>query len=1128
VFIHLDGFDSWHVGAFKTAAPLMSKASSCRVSLLVATLLFSAPSFAQSSAKKEAATQDFSKEGAVIEQMTTRVVFQSDGTSVREQRARVRMLSDAGVRQYGVIPLPYQASVERVEVQDVHVTNRDGSVVATPLDSIQDVTSEIYREAPMYSDLREKHVAVKGLEPGNTLDYSVRWEVEKPLATGQFWFSYQFIKSAVVLDEQLEISVPREREVKLKNQTVQPTTHEEAGRRIYTWKASNLESESVEKQKDALGYDAYRGWLPAPDVLISSFRSWDEVGRWYDSLQQEKIQPSPEVRAKAEELTKGLSDDDAKIQAIYNYVSLRYRYVAIDIGIGRYQPHAAGEILGNQYGDCKDKHTLLAALLSSVGIHAYPALINSQMTVDADVPSPGQFNHVISVVTKGSTLSWMDTTPELTPMGDLVFPLRRKPALVILPDKVSFQNTPANPQLANKDNYKITAKLDADGTLEAHQEWKQSGDSELYFRYAFRRVPESQWKDLLQRNSYAAQLGAIISDVHASAPERTGEPFAVTYDYSLKDFSSGDKHRFVLPIPLRIPTVKDEDLKRTTPLWLGYTGETQFESRIQLPKGWIPTQLPPLDLKETFAEFEGSSEVDEGVLISRRRLVLKASAVTPDQLTKYKAFEKAISDYYNSYTFLRVPSDLGASGPTSAQAQTAARVEEQIRQGQTPQPASGTSRRAQGATRAAELLRDSMTQLPTSPNVEACQAELNARKSMQKKDSASAITALKYAVSLDATFSRAWIELGWMYAGSTDKNSALDAFQKAAEAEPKQVIPYKILAFMYADLGKRDEAVATWQKVQSIAPDDPDAPTNLGWLYLAKKLYPEAVLAFESAARANPSDAFAQMRLGVARLRSHDLDDGMNAMHKALEIDSGAEMLNDVAYEMAEADTNFPEALTYSQRSVKEIEERSQKLDFEKIQKADRQLPMSVTSYWDTLGWIYFKMGDLAKAEVYLNSAWELGQYAVVGDHLGQVYEKEKKLPAAVHMYNLALEVNPRLEDTPARMRNLAHVSLPKNRMSAREELNMMRTLPLPAIVKDGASADFDVLLVAGKIENVNFVSGSDSLRNAGESLKQTTFEEAVPPSSTVHLLRRGAVSCTSYTGCSFVFYPLSVAARAN
>jgi hypothetical protein len=56
-----------------------------------------------------------------------------------------------------------------------------------------------------------------------------------------------------------------------------------------------------------------------------------------------KIQPSPEVIAKAEELTKVLADDDAKLRAIYNYVSLRYRYVAIAFGIGRYQPHASKE-----------------------------------------------------------------------------------------------------------------------------------------------------------------------------------------------------------------------------------------------------------------------------------------------------------------------------------------------------------------------------------------------------------------------------------------------------------------------------------------------------------------------------------------------------------------------------------------------------------------------------------------------------------------------------------------------------------------------------------------------------------------------------------------------------------------
>ena len=69
--------------------------------------------------------------------------------------------------------------------------------------------------------------------------------------------------------------------------------------------------------------------------------------RWADGIkmQQEKIQPSPEVRSKAEGAARGLSMSDKSAAAIYNYVSLHYRYVAISFGIGRYQPHAAAENL---------------------------------------------------------------------------------------------------------------------------------------------------------------------------------------------------------------------------------------------------------------------------------------------------------------------------------------------------------------------------------------------------------------------------------------------------------------------------------------------------------------------------------------------------------------------------------------------------------------------------------------------------------------------------------------------------------------------------------------------------------------------------------------------------------------
>ncbi|MGA2416454.1 MAG: tetratricopeptide repeat protein, partial [Candidatus Sulfotelmatobacter sp.] len=441
------------------------------------------------------------------------------------------------------------------------------------------------------------------------------------------------------------------------------------------------------------------------------------------------------------------------------------------------------------------------------------------------------------------------------------------------------------------------------------------------------------------------------------------------------------------------------------------------------------------------------------------------------------------------------------------------------------QPAAADTRRSAGLDR----LREMVMQLPDSSNPEALRAEDNARKSMQARDSASAIAALKQAVSLDSNFSRAWIELGWMYSAAANRTSALEALKKAVDADPTQIVPYKTLAYYYTFLGNRHDAIATWQKLKSLAPDDPDIASNLGGLYMLEKRYPEAASLFEAAAQRNPSDAYAQLRLGMIRLRSHNRDQGMEAMHKALQIDPGAEMLNDVAYEMAEANTNLPEALVYSQRSIREVEERSQKTDFQNVQKADLQLPLALTAYWDTLGWIYFRMGDFGRAESYLTPAWQLRQEGLVGDHLGQVYEEQNKLSQALHLYNLALEANPRMEETSARIRNLANIALPEKRANAREELNSMRTIQLPAITTTNASADFNVLLGAGgKIEKSNFSSGSEALRSAGKALENVQSGAAFPPDSRARLIRRGILSCSSYTGCNFVFYPLTPVPGTN
>src|SRR5207247_925398 len=133
-----------------------------------------------------------------------------------------------------------------------------------------------------------------------------------------------------------------------------------------------------------------------PAVPLARFGSWEDLGRWYADLERSQRTVTPEICKKAGELTADRATDLEKLETLYEYVATNFRYVSLSFGVGRYQPHAAAEVLRNQNGDCKDKHTLLASLAESVGLHASAALINSTVMLDPDFPSPSQFDHVMT------------------------------------------------------------------------------------------------------------------------------------------------------------------------------------------------------------------------------------------------------------------------------------------------------------------------------------------------------------------------------------------------------------------------------------------------------------------------------------------------------------------------------------------------------------------------------------------------------------------------------------------------------------------------------------------------------------------------------------------------------------
>ncbi len=235
---------------------------------------------------------------------------------------------------------------------------------------------------------------------------------------------------------------------------------------------------------------------------MSSFSSWEEVGKWFGGLVAPQIQVTPVIQAKAEELTRDKTSEGEKIQALYAFVSQHFRYIGVSLGQGRYTPHRAEDVLANRYGDCKDKHTLFAALLSAIGIKAYPALLSSSMKLNADFPWPSLFDHVITAIPQGDSFLFLDTTPELAAYGYLVTPLRGKSAVVIPTGATArLVKTPLNPPGANGEEFHMDAALDAKGTLEGKSRLGGHGDSEIILRSAFRVTSESQWGELGQRIS---------------------------------------------------------------------------------------------------------------------------------------------------------------------------------------------------------------------------------------------------------------------------------------------------------------------------------------------------------------------------------------------------------------------------------------------------------------------------------------------------------------------------------------------------------------------------------------------------------------------------------------------------
>ncbi|MDE1163277.1 MAG: DUF3857 domain-containing protein [Acidobacteriaceae bacterium] len=903
------------------------------------------------------ALDKYAAEPLVVEKAADVIVIKADGTGTRQQTIAIKIQTDAALRSLGVLNVGFASASEHVTFQYVRAHHKDGTITETPPSSVIEQPTAVTREAPFYSDQKEAQLPIKDLRVGDTLEWQytvIRTRAEAP---NQSWGAENLRESsAITLNESVELHAPKTLALTVwTNPTLnlKPKETTVGDEKVWLWEAQQLkptagpeaEAEAKAKKGKLLTEDEIKdneqGKLPG--IAWTTFHSWDEVGIWYRSLAAKRAVPDDEIRAKATELTTGLKTDDEKIRAIYGYVSTQIRYIGVAFGVGRFQPHEAADVLHNQYGDCKDKQTLLSALLSAVGIQSDAALIGAGIRFNDPVPSPASFNHLIGRVMLNGKPLWLDPTEEVAPPGMMYSALRDKEALVIPPSgPAKIVKTVADMPFTGEDTWTAVGKLNANGISESHIVTTWRGDEELVFRSALKSIPPSQYNEVSQRFAGSFGYGGTTSHAEFSRPDDTSKPLSIAFDYHREKGGDWPNLRIIPQMgPSGISTVNEKE-PPVAPIDLGTTKTLHSHSEMTLPEGWTATLPEAIHERSRWATYDLTYSMDKGTLITDRKVVILERKVPASEWQTYNKFANAVSENY----VLLHRKGMESTRKTPIDPQKEQRLQE-------------------------------------------LRTEADAAWKAKDRDLLERIVKKMKAIDPDGDRVHAW--QASVYEGKGKYKDAFDEDQKELDLYPDETDRYKSLVWIAERMRDKALTLDTLKKWNQADPSSTEAAMGLSSALLSNDEPTAAITVLEAAVKntTDGSDENEQLRtqLGSAQLKAGQKKVGETTLAAIINTTQDAGLLNNAAYALSEADIALPLAEDASKRSVSKLSDASVGWTLDEDFSALRGKTNLEIAAWDTLAWIYYREKKLPEAYAWLAPAARNRSDKTITDHFAQVKE---------------------------------------------------------------------------------------------------------------------------------------------
>ncbi|MFK8003071.1 MAG: DUF3857 domain-containing protein [Polyangiales bacterium] len=522
----------------------------------------------------------------MLHNLQVATVFET-GLSSNFHQVAYQVHDEEGARGMSRFPITYEPGQQWVEVRSAKVHRADGTIVDANNTSEQSLGDSRYR---IYYDTRALVINLPQLQPGDTVEIRYRVEdVSRRNMFNNYYGNIRYLQQASPTRRLEHVLItPRSREFYFNEPTLrglERTVEQRGENNVHRFVATDVPALRTESHMPG----------PAetrPYLHVSTYRSWEDVGRWWWGLVQDQLIPDDSLRRTTLELVAGAANDREKVTRIYDWVIRNTRYVGLEFGIHGFKPYRVTQIVRRGFGDCKDKASLIYAMLTIAGVDARIALIRTRRN-GAINPAPASlaiFDHAIAYVPQFDL--FLDGTAEMNGTTELPAMDQGTVTLLVGPESAELRATPVLPASRNVRTRELNVTLALDGSAEVRGDEQIQGTSASSYRSQYEAA--GLQAERLQRELAQGFSGIELSshrfenlDAYESSPrvhwegrvpqfaERSGANLLVA------PASMGNLTRAYTPAPTRRHTLELGPPRR------------HVESRsIRIPRGATVSALP--------------------------------------------------------------------------------------------------------------------------------------------------------------------------------------------------------------------------------------------------------------------------------------------------------------------------------------------------------------------------------------------------------------------------------------------------------------------------------------------------------------------------------------------------------